>query len=266
MKFSFKRDLHIHSYLSLCSGDLEQTNEKILQYAEENELEEVCVTNHFWDENVPGASDWYSSQNYEHVSKAKPLPQTDKVRFLFGCETDINRHMTLGISKERIELFDFIIIPTTHFHMKGFTLSQDEASDCLSRANAWVKRLDAVLNMELPFHKIGLAHLTCNAIAPVREEYLRVLELLPEEEMKRLFKRVAQLGAGIELNYGDMSFADEEEDIVLRPYRIAKECGCKFYCGSDAHHPKTFDKAKETFERAIDKLGLTDEDEFVLHK
>ncbi len=260
MKYIVDHDLHIHSKLSSCSGDSEQTTERILRYAEENGLTTVCLTDHFWDETVEGASKWYASQDYAHISAAKPLPQSDKVRFLFGCETELDRFLTLGVSKERYDLFDFIVIPTTHFHMKRFTISDEEAADARSRANVWVKRLDAVLNMDLPFHKVGVAHLTCGLIAPTREEYLEVLRLIPEKEMERLFYKAASLGVGIELNSDDMRFADEEADIVLRPYRIAKACGCKFYCGSDAHHPAALDNAKALLKRGVELLDLQESD------
>ena len=65
-----------------------------------------------------------------------------------------------------------------------------------------------------------------------------------------------------ELNRGDMSFKDDEADTVLRMFRVAKSCGCKFYCGTDAHHPKAFVNARDVFERAIDLLGLTENDKF----
>lgn len=264
MKYIIDNDLHIHSKISLCSNDPEQTNERILGYAEQNGLKTICLTDHFWDETVSGASNWYSSQDYAHISAAKPLPYSDNIRFLFGCETELNRFLTLGLSAKRFDLFDFIIIPTTHFHMKGYTLSEDEAKNAKSRAKAWVKRLDAVLNMDLPFYKIGIAHLTCHLIAPTREEFLETLELLPADEMKRLFDKAAKVGAGIELNASCMNFSDDEADIVLRPYKIAKECGCKFYLGSDAHHPNRLDAAKAAFEKAVDMLSLEEEDKFVV--
>ena len=181
---------------------------------------------------------------------------------MFGCETELNKDLTLGISKEKLGLFDFIIIPTTHFHMKGFTLTDEEAKDTSSRAKAWIKRLDHVLGMDLPFQKTGLAHLTCSLIAPTREEYLEVIGLLPDEELERLFTKAAELGVGIELNGDDMNFPSEEEDIILRPYKIAKKCGCKFYLGSDIHGHKKFAKIKPIFEKAIDLLGLTEDDKF----
>ena len=118
--------------------------------------------------------------------------------------------------------------------------------------------------MDLPFHKIGLAHLTCKLIDRNRESYRRILGLLPEDELYRLFTKAARLGVGIELNASDMRFSDEETELVLRPYRIAKKCGCKFYLGTDAHHPREFDNMKETFSRAIDLLELTEEDKFLI--
>lgn len=267
MKYIIDNDLHIHSCLSSCSTDPGQTAQRILRYAEENGLKTVCLTDHFWDDLVPGASEIYEPQNFAHICQAKPLPQSDKVRFLFGCETDLDRFLTLGVSKQRLDQFDFIIIPTTHMHMRGFTLTDAEAATVASRATAWVKRLDAVLNMDLPFHKIGIAHLTCRLIAPTRdgytrEDYLRLLELLPEEELHRLFQKAALLGVGIELNAHDMGFANAEADVILRPYRIAKKCGCKFYLGTDAHTQAGFENTRERFERAIDLLVLQEEDKF----
>ena len=43
-----------------------------------------------------------------------------------------------------------------------------------------------------------------------------------------------------------------------------KEQGCKFYCGSDAHHPEEFVRVKEVFERAIDLLDLKESDKFII--
>ena len=84
MKFTFDHDYHIHSQLSSCSADPGQTARVILQYAIDRGLKKICITDHFWDESVDGASGWYKPQNFEHISKIKPLPQADGVEFLFG--------------------------------------------------------------------------------------------------------------------------------------------------------------------------------------
>lgn len=265
MEFIIDHDLHIHSNISKCSGDPEQTPERILRYAQENGLKTVCITDHFWDEAVTVLPEsWYKGQGLAHISQALPLPKQEGIRFLFGCETELDRTLTVGVAREHFDLFDFIIIPTTHMHMKGFTLTSEEEENAKTRALAWVKRLDAVLSMDLPFHKVGIAHLTCTLIAPTREMYLETLSLIPEKEMHRLFEKAAALGVGIELNETFCDYSEEEWALVLRPYRIAKSHGCKFYLGSDAHTVKGLDCAMQKHKRIVDDLGLTEEDKFVI--
>ena len=264
MKMRFDQDLHIHTQLSSCSQDPEQTKERILRYAQENDLHTVCVTDHFWDTDVPGMLPFYEGQDLAHIHQVKPLPQAEGTRFLFGGEADLNWDLTLGLSQEHFDAFDFVVISTTHLHMQAEQLKANGLSDAQGRAKVWKKRLEAVLNMPLPFHKIGIAHLTCPLIAPTREMYLQTLDLLEETDLFRLFGKAAALGVGVELNSRDMQFADEETETVLRPYHIAKACGCKFYFGSDAHHPAVFESVRPYFERAIDLLDLRLEDRFFL--
>lgn len=263
MKYKFDHDLHIHTGLSSCSSDPEQSAERLLAYAKENKLSTICVTDHFWDESVPGASDWYAPQNYEHIKKILPLPKSDGIDFLFGCESDMDKNFTVGVSVKRAESFDFMIIPTTHMHMTGFTINENDAEYNEKRAELWVRRFDALLDSALPFKKVGIAHLACPLICKrSREDYLEVISLIPDGEMERLFAKAKGTGIGIELNMTDMSFSDAECDTVLRPFRIAKHQGCKFYLGSDAHHPKAFTRAKDVFERAINLLGLEEIDKY----
>ena len=262
MKFQIDHDYHIHSQLSLCSLDSEQTKENILQYARDNGLSRICVTDHYWDSAVEGPSNWYRPQDYAHISQSLPLPQDRDIEFCFGCETELRADLTLGIPPSRYDDFSFIIIPTTHMHMGGFTVPDTQLSPA-DRARLWVDRLDAVLHMDLPFHKIGIAHLACNLIfQKSREDYLKALDLIPSEDMVRVFTRAAQVGCGIELNQSDMDFADDEADTVLRMFRVAKDCGCKFYLASDAHHPRDFQNVRTIFARAIDLLGLQESDKF----
>lgn len=263
MRYVFDHDLHIHTHLSLCSNDPEQTTDRILDYAVQNDLKTVCVTDHFWDSSVPGASGWYIQQDYAHIEKSLPLPkeraEAAGVNFMFGCETDLDRFCTLGVSPEIFDRFGFIIIPTTHLHMDGFTCNGDEG--VLERARLWVDRLDAVLDMELPFYKIGIAHLTCTLT--YREHWEEVLRAIPDSEYRRVFARCAKKGLGIELNFAARHLGhDWDKATTLHPFLLAREEGCKFYFGSDAHHPKELDAQRERAELTIDLLDLKEEDKF----
>jgi HisJ family histidinol phosphate phosphatase len=265
MKFVSDHDLHIHSGISLCSNDAAQTPERLLRYAKDNGLRQICITDHFWDESVEGASKWYQKQNYEHIAQVLPLPQADGIDFLFGCETELDKHLTLGLSKENMDKFDFIIIPTTHLHMKGFTIERDVTLE--ERAEAYIKRFDAVLNMDLPFYKIGIAHLTCRLIASENEgDHLKVIDMVSDAEFERLFKKAAELGVGIELNFSLKACAEADRERLLRPYRIAKEQGCKFYFGSDAHFEKNLETCFNRSDVIAEALGLLESDKFVITK
>ncbi len=260
MRYIVDHDLHIHSRLSYCSNDPEQNTEAILRYGEKCNFRTLCLADHMWDAAIPGAVGFYAGQDYTHIAEALPLPQSDKVRFLFGCETEIDRNLTLGISREVIDKLDFVIIPTTHLHMSGFTCEGNE--DAEARAKLWIARLDRILNMDLPFHKIGIAHLTCVLMHP--GHHVEVLKAISADEYHRLFAKAARLGVGIELNCGSCEFDGADRELQLLPYRIAKEEGCKFYFGSDAHHPNMWASAKAKFEEIVDLLGLIEDDKFLL--
>ena len=257
-----EHDFHVHTHLSSCAKD-SATIEHYVAKARELGIKKLGLADHMWDAAVSGAPKWYIPQNFEHISRAKPLPTAEGIEFFFGCETDMDKYFTVGVSKERFDEFDFIIIPTTHLHMTGFTLTEEDAQSNERRAELWVERFEKLLELDLPFHKVGIAHLACGLIRPKdRAGFISVLDRISESDMRRLFSRAAELGCGIELNHSDMSFKDEEADSVLRMFRIAKECGCKFYLGSDAHHPSTFASTDRIFSRAIDLLGLEESDKF----
>lgn len=274
MNFVIDHDYHIHTLLSSCSRDPEQTTARLLSYAAGNNFTSLCVTDHFWDDEVPGASKWYAPQNLAHVREALPLPQAQGIDFMFGVETDMDKNFVIGISHKTLETMDFVIVPTTHLHMKGFTLDADIGGGDVEenvkrRAELYVQRFDALLNADLPFEKVGVAHLTCGLICnePAgSKSHLKVLARIDDETFREFFERSAKCGLGIELNFNPFPFEGEELEQMLRPYRIAQKCGCKFYFGSDAHHPANLDGAMKRFTRIAELLDLKEEQKFHIKK
>ncbi len=261
MRYVVDHDYHIHSLLSPCSNDSEQTNERILQYAKENGFRQICLADHHWDEAVPDPEVW-ASQGYEKISRAIPLPQADNISFLFGCEADMKYDYTIGLAPEHYNRFDFVIIAITHLHFTGFAITEELSKTVKGRVETWINKFEALLSMNLPFHKMGIAHLASGLIGQNKEQTFEILREIPEKKLMDLFTKAAALGLGIELNACDMTFSDKQADAVLRIFDCAKKAGCKFYLGSDAHHPKDFVDAKRLFERAVDCLYLTEEDKY----
>ena len=272
MRYQIDHDLHIHSCLSRCATDFRQRPERILQYGVENGLKTLCLTDHYWDERVPGANFHgeyisgaavsYALHNTAYTDMALPLPQAEGIRFLYGCETEMDLHFTIGISRREAERRDFIIVPTTHLHFGNFTIAKADRTE-QTCARMWVKRFQAVLDSGLPMRKVGIAHLTTALFVPNGDwaGVERCLCMISDDEMKHLFGQAAKAGVGIELNFEPTACA-AVIDSVLRPYRIAAECGCRFYLGSDAHTVKGLEGAVPEFEKMIDLLGLTEDQKF----
>ncbi len=259
MRYIADHDFHIHSTVSPCCSDPEQTPQRILQYAQENGFKSVCLTNHFWDETVKCETHWHPGEYIEPVCSVLPLPQTDGVRFLFGAEADMDYNFVLGVSKEHLDLFDFIVISTTHLQLVGHTV-KEKLKTPEEAAKIWLDRLNAVLDKDLPFHKIGIAHLTTGHI--FEEDTHLVLKALSDEALYEVFAKCAEKGVGIELNIKTIGLSGEEKDVFLRPFKIAKKCGCKFYLGSDSHKTEVLKYTKANFEDIITELDLKESDKF----
>lgn len=257
MRYIADHDFHIHSTVSLCCHDENQTPETILEYAKENGYKKVCLTNHFWDENVISEAKWRSEHDFAPVCSVLPLPKDDNIDFLFGCETDMDFNNVLGISEERMDAFDFIIVATTHLHLDGITV-KTKIETPEEAAFYWVNKLESLLSRSLPFNKIGIAHLTSGHI--FKDRTAEVLSLIPDKTLYSIFNECSRKGAGIELNLKTINMNADQKENFLRPYFIAKECGCKFYLGSDSHKTSALYCAKENFEDVITQLNLKESD------
>lgn len=268
MKYIIDHDYHLHTHLSLCSSDPGETTAALLAYARSNGLSSICVTDHFWDSSIPGANGFYQPQDFDHISKSLPLPQSPDCKFLFGCECEMDKHLTIGMRPEMHDAFDFIIIPTTHLHMFDFTISPDDIDSHNRRATLCAERFDRLLASDLPLHKTGIAHLTCGLIAgngngKYAGEHLDIIDLIPDDTWASLFAKAEKAGLGIELNMNLTNLDVDQLRRIFRPYQIAKECGCKFYLGSDAHHPEDLVEAPARFEAMVSYLDLKEDDKFI---
>ena len=275
MEYVIDHDLHIHSKLSLCSRDPEQTPENILKYGIENGYSRICLTDHFWDERVPAYNiegSGYSKQNSAYISQSLPLPKASGIEFLFGGECDMDKYDRIGISPEFLKKMDFLIVPITHLHIDNFSVDSrivpierwkipDDEQYIKIMSILWVKRFRALLDADLPFKKVGIAHLQWfNFHSDMTSA--KNLDLISDVDLNDLFSRAAEKGAGIELNFDELNMDENAKPSVYRIFEAAKANGCKFYFGSDAHHPGEFVHAKENFTKIAGRLALSEDDKF----
>ena len=262
MKYQIDHDYHIHSFLSPCSRDPEQSPENILRYGIENGFKHICLTNHLWDTTKKNLYLDPPDQKYSYLTQALPLPQTDGIQFHFGCETDMDRNFVLGIEKETFDKLDFVIISTTHLQLTGKTIH--DGATLAERAEIYIERLEKILESGLDFSKVGIPHPASGHASP-DNPFNELFDKIGEDNIRYVFKRVAQSGAGVEINSFDFNFDSKSPahiDAILKFYGILRECGCKFYLGSDAHHPDALARAPKSFETAVNELGLTEDEKF----
>ncbi len=262
MKYTVDHDYHIHSYLTPCAKHPpEQNSENILAYGKSHGMKNLVITDHFWDsENIaPLEGAWFKNFGYPYIEKILPFPIDGECKMHLGCEVDMDLLFRVGISDKLYDKLEFIIVATSHLHAPGWTVPKDNIT-VADRAALYMERNHRLLDTDLPFHKVGLAHFTCELInANCDGSNIDIINHITDAEYRELFSRAAAKGMGIELN---MSMSEIAAKDNFRPYRIAKECGCKFYLGSDAHTLSGFTNAKWRFESMIDALELTEDDKF----
>jgi histidinol phosphatase-like PHP family hydrolase len=253
-------DYHFHSTRSPCCKDAGLVPSAALEHAVRCGYDSLCLTDHLWDADVPGASGWYASQDIAHIRTVLPLPQHEGIRFFLGCETEYCGGTKLGLTRGHFDMFDFVAIPTTHMHMKGFVRPENVITEA-QMAELYVERLEELLRLDLPWKKIGIAHLTCGHMF-AEGDIGWILRNLDERRMMRVFDDIAVRGAGIELNAACMGNWRKDPDTSLRVFRMAAEAGCLFYGASDAHGREHLDTVPEVLPGVIDALGLGGRDRY----
>ena len=246
----------------MCSRNPEQTPEHIIEYAKKHGLKYVCITDHFWDEHVGNPNDAFAYQSIGHNTSILPLPKDKDVKLFFGAEGEMDKELRIGLTEESLKLFDFITMSCVHLHHAGFTIKENATLE--DYKEAYLSHLYAFLNADLPFYKIGIAHVNAQWLGGrVFENHLKIIASIPNEEYEKIFKLANRRGCGVELNVPVHLYNKEQIDIVMRPLVIAKRCGCKFYLGSDVHHPKDEELYFKKFQFMIDYLDLQESDKFI---
>ena len=232
-------DLHVHTNISRC-GDAAATVESCLEAAKKQNLKTIGFADHCWAAQLPGESPWYKGQDIEHVLKIKKqLPgNISGIRVLVGCETEFIGNGICGLNKELASSFNFVLLPANHFHQRGFVVPEDlGASGAKAVSELLYKRF--METTELGFGT-GIVH----PFIPLSflEWEADILGSISETQYESCFKAAALAELAIEIN----TYTAENKtcmvengfsSLYLKMHTIARESGCKFFFGSDAHHP-----------------------------
>lgn len=263
-----KHDFHIHTDLSLCASESAKLDNYI-EISKKLSLEKIGIANHFWDSNIAPGDDFfrdefYKVQNFEHILKLKPeidKANSDDLKIYFGGEAEYApMHRDISVSEAVAEQLDFLLVSNSHTHM---TMPKEFYEPYQRHTDFMLQAYEDIINSKVSRYITAVAHPFCAVCCPYDREIL--INMIPDDTFKHLFDKTANKGIAFELNIAYMrdfnkSYQDIEQGAHIRMYRLAKECGCKFIFGSDAHDATAHKRYDECTKTYIDLLELKEED------
>ena len=257
-----RSDFHTHTNLSSCAP-AETTVQSMLDVmcGGPDGLRAIGISNHLWDSDVPGASDWYKPQNVPHVLQIREQlknADTHGAVVRVGAEVEFTAECRVAITVEHAKLFDYLLITANHTHMKGLIIPASmTAPDEVRRFI--VDRFKAAAKVDLPV-KCGI----CHPFFPIsfKDTEIEILAGISDEEYGECFELAKKHGKSIEIHssalnshlpLNEKGFCPE----YIRMLGIAKETGCTFHLGSDVHRPELLPNIR--LREFTEYLGITED-------
>ncbi len=253
-------DFHVHTSLSLCAAPTALL-EGYLEKAKDIGLTKLGISNHFWDAAIPGANEFYVPQDFDHVASLRDEIQkadSPELRVYFGCECEYDpwRH-GVACTEEIAEKFEYMLVPNSHTHMM---MPKEYYHPYEKHAEFMLQAYEDILDCPLSRYVTAMAHPFEAVGCPYDNQIL--IDLVPDDRYRRLFAKTAEKGIAYEINvsvFREKITENIAEASVFRLYRLAKEEGCKFLFGSDAHDVSYYDSYRNAGIVA-DIAGLTEAD------
>ena len=235
-------DLHLHTNLSFCAPP-ETTINSYLPFCAQEGIKKIGISNHL-----------YSDKGIEHTLQIKDeihaLQDSFSVQVLLGCEMNLSPGQEPLLHKENARQFNLI------HEYKNFDLSTpDKIRSMLVEGFKRACLLD-----------LGVPTAICHPLYPIcAPDQQGILDGITDAQLAECYTLAAQHDKSIEIHaclYRNTVTLDEEglSPSYIHMLSIAKECGCKFHFGSDAHSPEAFVNTHRLLERAAERAGICEDD------
>ncbi len=257
-------DLHLHTNYSLCAPGTTFVK-SFLPHCEQEGIRLLGFSNHIYPKETLEAFQMKASSGVEYAlgirKEIDELFGKSGVRMLIGGEVETIYGKEPGLKREEAKLLDYILLAPSHIfnfpseyqHMDLST--PEKARDLLLEQ---FKRA-CLLEYDVP---VGICHPLYPICCPWEQE---VVDGITYDQLKECFLLAAKHNKSIEIHAclyrnGTRLDADGLSPSYMRILSVAKECGCKFHFGSDAHAPNEFVGVHSKLELAAQRLGITEND------
>ena len=255
-----KYDYHLHTKLSPCSSDKEATVANFAWRLYEKGFKSICITDHYWTrpesilENNPDVIGPYPETLKQILDNKKYAVSTAlPIKVLVGAEIESYAPDRFGGTQELKEMLDVVLLPTDHFHLVGLIQQPDDHSNA-----GWGRH---IMKFFLGGAKSRVAHVLAHPFVPMVEAQNSIREVLDTISDNEFFDALSianECGNAIEVNSGCL-VASAMYEALVRPFTIAKNAGCKFTFGSDAHGLASLNRY-DIIGKFCDECGITEND------
>ncbi len=236
----FYSDMHIHTPASVCCSSDTQIPDNIIPLLARKGYKKIGFIDHVWDSKDVPPSDFYVTQDgKKHLELHKFIHSREwEIEVWVGCEADMKAPGVFGITHELKEKLDYVAMATNHFHLKDFV---EQPADSTPRALA-----QHMLKFFISAAESGLPDLLVHPFYPYGniDIYDDTISCLSDTELIDAFSVAASNNIAIEINKCYLPQLRPERlfsiETPLRILTLAKQAGCKFSLGSDAHSLETF--------------------------
>jgi histidinol phosphatase-like PHP family hydrolase len=255
-------DLHVHTYLSSCCTDkARQTPPNILQRAHALGLRTLGFTDHVWANPEVPCDGWYRPQGPDRIDalRRELAAQELPLRVLVGCEADMAAPGRFGLTPQFAESVDFVLLACNH----DFPEFVEHPSWLTPRAMA-----ERQLRFFRSAVQSGLADVIPHPFFPcsLMDVFEPSVAAVSDQEFLDAFGLAAERGVAMEITTVFFPSAlggvpDRPEwhlDTPLRFLTLARDAGCRFVLGSDAHQLDDMNRLPK-LQWFVDRLGLTRE-------
>ncbi len=232
-------DLHVHTFLSYCSRDDSANVAQYVENAKKNGIRRIGFADHMWDDALPSPiPEFYVGQNFDHLARthgeiAAFAGETD-VEMLFGCETDYDyARRDIALTEETAQKFDFILVPNSHTHI---VMPKEFYEPKEKHARFMFDAFMDVMNSPLAKYVSAMVHPFDAVGCPYDRRLL--YPLISDAQYREAFCAAREKGIAIEVNtscFDKYTICEIMDHPAMEMFEIARDCGCFFTFGSDAH-------------------------------
>ena len=235
-------DCHLHTYYSPCGRKVDECNlpvarpELYLQQAARIGLQAMVFADHFVQNPAArGMIQFYKGSGPAILaslrSELERLTPPDGCEIYVGCETETLSTEWVGVDAAYSEKVDFVLVPTTHYHLPGSPqpaswAPQDVADHMLTMLEAVVGKpwLDSVAHPLSESEEI---------VGDLRAIY----EMMDRGRLSDILGLAGENGVALEVNGAALrsSGSPNYSQVYAEVVRLAKARGVRFTYGSDAH-------------------------------